>query len=121
MGRRSSRFCRVTAPIGSKPPRWAGCAPRSRRLRVFYPTVPDLGDLYVKVHSKLVVVDDGFLRIGSSSFSNRSLGVDTECDLAIEAEGEARIERAIAAFRSRLLAEHLGCAPERVSQALARR
>jgi len=81
-------------------------ADRYGRLRVYYPTVPRIGEGYVKVHSKLLVVDDGFLRIGSSNFSNRSLGVDTECDLAIEAEGEAGIENAIAASAARADSHH---------------
>ena len=97
------------------------CADRHGRARVYYPTVPGIGEGYVKVHSKLIIIDDGFLRIGSSNLSNRSLGVDTECDLAIEAAGDRRIERAIAAFRARLLGEHLGCAADDVEQALARR
>src|SRR5260221_263185 len=46
--------------------------------------------------------------IGSSNISNRSMGVDTECDVVVEARGERRVAQAIRAFRDRLLAEHLG-------------
>jgi uncharacterized membrane protein YdjX (TVP38/TMEM64 family) len=47
------------------------------------------------------------------------MGLDTECDLAIEAAGDARIEGAIGHFRDRLLGEHLGVASECVAQRLA--
>ena len=40
------------------------------------------------VHSKVMIVDDGFLRIGSANINNRSMGADTECDLAFEATTE---------------------------------
>jgi phospholipase D1/2 len=83
-------------------------ADRYGRLRVCFPTVPGIGSSYVKVHSKLLIVDDRFVRIGSSNLCNRSLGVDTECDLAIDAAGRPDVQRAIAAFRARLLGEHLG-------------
>ena len=43
------------------------------------------------LHSKLMIVDDEWLRIGSANLSNRSMGLDTECDVAIEARGDARI------------------------------
>ena len=48
----------------------------------------------------------GLLRAGSANLNNRSLGLDTECDLAIEATGP-RITEAIAGLRCRLLGEHL--------------
>ena len=77
------------------------------RLGMYYPHVPDLKDGCLTVHSKVFVADDEFLRVGSANLSNRSMGLDTECDLAVEANGEARVRKAIAAFRNRLLAEHL--------------
>lgn len=91
---------------------------RYGRLRVYYPVVPGLGAAELNVHAKVMVVDDNLARVGSANLSNRSLGLDTECDLAIEAAGEARIEEAIAGFRNRLLAEHLGVAPGKVAAAL---
>lgn len=86
------------------------------RLRVCYPVAPQLGKQYLHVHSKVLVVDDTFARIGSSNLNNRSMGFDTECDLAFEAAGDPRIENVIAGFRNRLMAEHLGTAPERVAE-----
>jgi phospholipase D1/2 len=93
-------------------------ADRYGRLRVYYPSVPGLADGCVNLHSKVLIVDDWLLKVGSSNLSNRSLGLDTECDLVIEADdGEhgAAVRRAICAVRDRLLAEHLGLSPEEVA------
>ena len=86
------------------------------RLRVYAPVVPgEAGAEPVAVHSKLLIVDDEFVCIGSANVSNRSMGFDTECNLAVEACGQARVQSAIAAFRNGLLAEHLGVDPEVVA------
>ncbi|SDB33587.1 Phosphatidylserine/phosphatidylglycerophosphate/cardiolipin synthase [Desulfonatronum thiosulfatophilum] len=77
------------------------------RLRLRHPWVGEQPKHGVMIHAKLMVVDDIFLRIGSSNLSNRSMGMDTECDLAIEAsspEQEAGVRR----LRNELLAMHLG-------------
>ena len=39
----------------------------------------------IYVHAKVLTIDDRLLRVGSSNLNNRSMGFDTECDLAIEA------------------------------------
>lgn len=87
------------------------------RLQIYYPYQPGLGDQCISVHAKLLIVDDRLLRIGSSNTSNRSMGLDTECDLAIESasEGDAVQER-IRQLRLQLLGEHLGCADEAVGR-----
>jgi uncharacterized membrane protein YdjX (TVP38/TMEM64 family) len=91
------------------------------RLRVVYPHREGLAeDEIVNVHSKVMVVDDAFARVGSSNLSNRSMGLDSECDLAIEAQGRADVARAIAAFRDDLLAEHLGTSVDRVAAEVER-
>jgi phosphatidylserine/phosphatidylglycerophosphate/cardiolipin synthase-like enzyme len=41
--------------------------------------------------AKILVMDDRLLRVGSSNPTNRSLGLDTECDLAVEAGREAAV------------------------------
>jgi phospholipase D1/2 len=61
-----------------------------------------------EVHSKVMIVDDEWLRVGSANFANRSMGLDTECDLVLEARGNPATRTAIAAARNTLLAEHLG-------------
>jgi phospholipase D1/2 len=59
------------------------------RLRILYPAISDIkSSVAVMVHSKVMIVDDGFLRIGSANINNRSMGADTECDLAFEATSE---------------------------------
>ena len=92
---------------------------RFGRLSVYFPHMPGLGEDCINLHAKVLIVDNSFLRIGSSNLSNRSMGFDTECDLAIEANGDERIEQAITRFRNRLLAEHLGVSLERVAEELA--
>jgi phospholipase D1/2 len=77
------------------------------------------GTLSIHVHAKVLVVDDRFLRIGSSNLNNRSMGYDTECDIAIEAENAAQRE-SIASVRNRLLAEHWGSDEKSVRAALAK-
>ncbi|MGE5339188.1 MAG: VTT domain-containing protein [Gemmatimonadota bacterium] len=83
----------------------------------FYPVVPGLGDEYVNVHSKLLIADDELVTIGSANFNNRSMGFDTECNLAIEAAGDERVRAAIRKLRHRLLAEHLGTDAAAVARA----
>jgi phosphatidylserine/phosphatidylglycerophosphate/cardiolipin synthase-like enzyme len=80
---------------------------RHNRLRVCYPVIraPD-GASQVMVHSKLMVIDDWFLRVGSANLNNRSMGLDSECDIAIEA-GDEQARRAIERLRRRLISEHL--------------
>jgi phosphatidylserine/phosphatidylglycerophosphate/cardiolipin synthase-like enzyme/uncharacterized membrane protein YdjX (TVP38/TMEM64 family) len=81
---------------------------RHGRLHLYHPTVPGLGQDYIYLHSKVLVVDDHLLHVGSANLSNRSMGVDTELDLTIEGRMEAR------GVRERLLAEHLGTTPDAV-------
>lgn len=94
---------------------------RQQRYRLVCPMLPDQNGQCLNVHSKLFFVDDRLCSIGSANLSNRSMACDTECCLSIEASGvdAARIAEAIAQLRARLLAEHLGCTPEQVLQAMA--
>ncbi len=75
------------------------------------------GTYSIHVHAKVLIVDDAFMRIGSSNLNNRSMGFDTECDLGIEARSAAQ-RAAIAGVRNRLIAEHWGLEPENVERAL---
>lgn len=95
-------------------------ADRFHRLRVYYPSVKDTEKISVQVHSKVMVVDDRLLRIGSSNLNNRSMGLDTECDATVEAH-DAQTAKCIEAFRNTLLAEHLGVPVEQVADTLAER
>lgn len=72
------------------------------------------------VHSKVMIVDDAFLRVGSCNVANRSMGFDTECDLAFEDQargGTGRHRQAVAHFRNSLLGHYLGLGPEDVAAA----
>ena len=93
-------------------------ANRYDRLRICYPVVPGLDGEAIGVHSKILAVDDRLFRVGSSNLANRSMRLDTECDLTIEATNESQ-RLAISGLRNRLLAEHLGMRPGDVDAFLA--
>jgi phospholipase D1/2 len=84
------------------------------RFHAWYPDTPGCD-----LHSKLMIVDDEWLRVGSANFANRSMGLDTECDLVLEARGDASTRAAIASVRNALLAEHLGVARTDLQNALS--
>jgi len=95
-------------------------ADRFNRLRICYPDGPGLdNEQCVIVHAKLMIIDDQLVRLGSANLSNRSMGLDTECDVAIEAGEREDIKQAIVGLRNRLLAEHLGTEPDTVACASA--
>ena len=79
------------------------------RFRIYHPFTS--GGTAIYVHAKLTIVDDRILRIGSSNMNNRSLGFDSECDVAIDADvsGDTRVRARITEIRDSLIAEHLGC------------
>ena len=93
-------------------------ADRFGRLRICYPTVGGLQNDSIVVHSKILVADDRFFRVGSANLTNRSMALDTECDLTIEATGPPE-QAAIARLRNRLLGEHLGLPADTVEERLA--
>jgi phospholipase D1/2 len=90
------------------------------RFRLYTPVTR--GGTPIYVHAKVLVMDDVLMRVGSSNLNNRSLGFDTECDLAVEAvpgaPNEPELRTRIAALRSAFLAEHLDVEPAAVDQAI---
>ena len=76
----------------------------------------------IYVHAKLMIVDDEVLHVGSSNMNNRSMRLDTECDVTIDAalEGNRLATTGIARIRVGLLAEHLGVTPERVADVFSK-
>jgi phospholipase D1/2 len=96
-------------------------ADKWNRLGIYYPHVPDLKDgTCLDVHSKLMIVDDEWMRIGSANLCNRSMGMDTECDLTFEASGDASHAATIRNVRNQLLGEHLGVPARQVNAAAMR-
>ena len=67
-----------------------------------------------------MILDDDVLRVGSSNFNNRSLRLDTGCDIVIDAGiGANSSERTtIASIRNSLMTEHLGTSCETIEQTL---
>lgn len=66
-------------------------------------------DLFIYIHSKLMVVDDLVLTIGSTNLSNRSMSLDSEVNVAWSTtESGGELAGAIGALRRRLLTEHIG-------------
>lgn len=92
---------------------------RFGRFRIYCPFTAAGTAIYL--HSKTLVVDDQVLHCGSSNMNNRSLRLDTECDLTVDAgvPGSEFASPAIAAVRDGLLAEHLGVEPPKVAKTLA--
>lgn len=83
-------------------------ADHANRLRLYYPQLTSDTDVSLMVHAKCMIIDDCMLRVASSNLSNRSMGLDSECDLFIEAEIESEAYYAIQKIRRTLMSEHLG-------------
>jgi phosphatidylserine/phosphatidylglycerophosphate/cardiolipin synthase-like enzyme len=90
------------------------------RFRLYFPVTAGRRPIYV--HAKVLVVDDRLLRIGSANLNNRSMGLDTECDLSIEARADdprnRELSAAVTGLRDRLLGEHLDVPAEDVAAAV---
>jgi len=91
------------------------------RLRLYYARLAKDPPVSLMVHAKVMIVDDVFARVGSANLSNRSMGFDAECDLAVESSERQDCGAAIQAFRRGLLAEHLGVDANDVARAESER
>ncbi|PKV98460.1 phospholipase D-like domain-containing protein [Nocardia fluminea] len=96
-------------------------ADTENRLGVYYPVTAAGAPIYV--HAKVLVMDDRLLRVGSSNLNNRSMGFDTECDLAVEVtaatpDGEL-LRETILDIRRKLICEHLDTEPAKFDATLA--
>jgi phosphatidylserine/phosphatidylglycerophosphate/cardiolipin synthase-like enzyme len=97
---------------------WITRADRHDRFRLLHPF--DAGGDPIYVHSKTMVVDDMMVKVGSSNINNRSMRLDTECDLfMLASEHDGDLRKRIAHLRNDLLAEHLGAEPQAVASLLA--
>ena len=79
-----------------------------RRFNLYVPMTG--GGTSIYVHAKLMIVDDEVIRVGSANMNNRSMGLDSECDVFIDARrpGNGHIIPAVTRIRHSLLAEHCG-------------
>lgn len=73
------------------------------RMTAWHPKT--IGGENIIVHSKVTIVDDRMLRVGSSNLNNRSCGYDTECDVTVEREAP---DAAIRGVRHHLISHFLG-------------
>ncbi len=91
-----------------------------KRFRIYNPLTEGGSPIYV--HAKLTIVDDMMLKVGSANMNNRSLGLDSECDLFIDANrpANAGCDVQIRQIRHSLLAEHIGVEPEEIEGLLER-
>lgn len=69
----------------------------------------------VMVHSKLMIIDDRFLTVGSANLNRRSMRFDTEANLHLIGDTDDR-RATIAGLRYRLLGEHLGMEPAALAE-----
>ncbi len=93
-------------------------ADTNNRLRLYYPQVSDTGNVATMVHAKLMIADGRWLRLGSANLSNRSMALDSECDLAVEAKQDSDTAGAIHKLLVTLLAQHLCKDQNEVSESL---
>ena len=87
------------------------------RLRIYHPFTAQGAPIYV--HAKVMIIDGKTLRIGSANMNNRSLGLDTECDVTIDVGEEGAA--AIRLIRDGLIAEHLGVPVEQIASEIEAR
>lgn len=87
-------------------------ADRFDRLLIVSPVSDELAATTITVHAKVMIVDGRIARIGSANLSRRSMGVDSECDLAVADEGAAT------GLCADLLAEHLEAEMDALAESL---
>ncbi|MBY4636742.1 phospholipase [Sphingopyxis sp. XHP0097] len=86
------------------------------RLRIYVPRTAGGQPIYV--HSKTTIIDDRVIRVGSANLNNRSMALDSECDVTIDVGLAANrdVGPTIRMLRESLLAEHLGVDPDDVAR-----
>jgi len=102
-------------------------ADRNDRLRIVTPVLEGRGPGLMKVHTKLMIIDDRAMRHGSANLNNRSMGLDTELDLHLDPAqpdpetgqpGGETVSLFIEDVLCRLMGEHLATAPQTVRATL---
>jgi len=92
---------------------------RQDRFSIYIPYTAAGTPIYV--HAKLTIIDDEIVRVGSANMNNRSLGLDSECDIFIDTARPANAASGdtIRALRLSLIGEHCGLGVEEVATRLA--
>jgi phosphatidylserine/phosphatidylglycerophosphate/cardiolipin synthase-like enzyme len=102
VGLRQARNLEVLRDVASR----TGCA-----LGCYFSLADGVHETFraTYIHSKLMIVDDRFLTVGSANLTNRSMGLDSELHVAWEHEGDdGPLIDSIRNVRVSLLAEHAG-------------
>lgn len=91
-------------------------ADRYGRLFLYYPFDKRFSrGEYTIVHSKVIISDDKIIKIGSSNLTNRSMGLDTECDLCIETDHKESVRKVLYT----LLRDHTGRFDQPIEQTIS--
>jgi phospholipase D1/2 len=79
-------------------------------LGIYHPAsiAADGSETPTYIHSKLLLIDDRFLSVGSANMNNRSMGYDTELNVAWDDLPGSALSDSIRAVRVNLLGEHTG-------------
>ncbi|SOB57982.1 putative Phospholipase D/transphosphatidylase Pld [Pseudodesulfovibrio profundus] len=85
---------------------------KHNKLAVYCPFGDEDSCIAIKVHSKIMIIDDEFITVGSANLNDRSMGLDSECNLAF---GSKEITNTLAHFRHRLMAHHIGIPMDQVT------
>jgi phosphatidylserine/phosphatidylglycerophosphate/cardiolipin synthase-like enzyme len=88
---------------------------RHGRFRIYSPATALNRDIIV--HAKMTIIDDTFVRVGSSNMNNRSAGFDTECDVSFAAVSQIN-RAAVRRLRMQLIAHWLGCSQDELDEAI---
>ena len=89
---------------------------RHGRFAIYAPITRGGEDIYV--HAKIMIVDDVYVRVGSANMNNRSMGLDSECDLLVDGTGREDVRHRIAQIQCDLLAEHFDTVADEVADAI---
>lgn len=103
----------VMEPLQSRTLDKLHASDKYERLGIYCPFADKEATIPVKVHAKVMTIDDEFVTVGSANLNNRSMGLDTECNLTLRNPEAAD---SIRHFRRRLLADHLGVSADEVEK-----
>lgn len=80
---------------------------KDRVAMVYTLSMSDNKSSPVHIHSKVMIVDDTFLQIGSANINDRSMYLDSECDITVIGQDQ-QTRDIISDLRNDLIEEHCG-------------